>query len=76
MSQYRKGAHVRNQPQFDILSPIYSNPPVRPDADFVREHYCQRTFDRKESESENADVQGIVDGDSMLVVGHIIRRFV
>jgi hypothetical protein len=28
MSQYRKGAHVRNQPQFDFLSPLYSNSPV------------------------------------------------
>jgi hypothetical protein len=28
MSQYRKGTPVRNQPQFDLLSPLSSNPPV------------------------------------------------
>ncbi len=28
MSQYRQGTHVRNQPQFDILPPLYSNSPV------------------------------------------------
>ena len=28
MSQHRKRAHVCNQPQFDLLSPLYSNPPL------------------------------------------------
>ncbi len=74
MSQYRKWRNVCNQPQFKIHPPLHSNPPVRHDADFVLEHYRQLVFERKES--SNADVQGIVDGFSMHVVGHFIRRFV
>ncbi len=65
---------MRNQPQFNIHPPLHSNPPVRLDAEFVREHYRQLIFERKER--SNADVQDIVDGDPMLVVVHIIRRLV
>ena len=65
---------MHNEPQFNIHPPLHSNPLVRPDAEFVGEHYRQLIFERKER--SNDDVQGIVDGDPMLVVGHIIRRCV
>jgi hypothetical protein len=74
MSQYRKWHNVRNQPQFNIHSPLHSNPPVRPDAEFIRGHYRQIILEGEEI--SNAEVQGIVDGDPVLVVGHIIQRFV
>ena len=71
MSQYRKGAHVRNQPQFDILSPLYSNPPVWHGANFVREPNGS-----EHQEIPRADLEDLVDGDPMLADGNIIRRFV
>jgi hypothetical protein len=71
MSQYRKGTHVRNQPQFYILSPLYSNPPVWPGAEFVRWHNGW-----KPKEIPRADLEGLVVGNPMLADGNIIRRFV
>ncbi len=71
MSQYRKGGHVRNQPQFDIRSPLYSNSPVWPGADFVREHNGSEP-----KEIRRADLEGLVGGGAMLADGNIIRRFV
>ncbi len=71
MSQYRKGTYVRNQPQFDILSPLYSNPPVWPGAQFVHEH---KGWEPKQI--PRAGVEGLVGGDPMLADGNIIRRFV
>ncbi len=71
MSQYGKGTHVRNQPQFDILSPLYSNPHVWPGAEFVRGHngWEAKAIPR-------ADLEGLVGGDPMLADGNIIWRFV
>ena len=74
MFQYGKWHYVRHQPQFDLHPPLHSNPPVRPDAGFIREHYLRLICEPKEC--PRAGIQGIVDGDPMLVVGHIIRRFV
>ncbi len=71
MSQYRKGTHVRYQPQFDILSPLYSNPPVWPGEEFVRRHNGWGP-----KEIPRADLEGLVGGDPMLADGNIIRRFV
>ncbi len=71
MSQYRKGNHVRNQPQFDILSPLYSNPPVWSGAEFVRGYNGRET-----KEISRAALEGLVGGDTMLADGNIIRRFV
>ena len=62
---------MRNQPQFDILSPLYSNPPVWPGAEFVRGH---NGWEPKEI--PRAALEGLVGGDSMLADGNIIRRFV
>ncbi len=71
MSQYRKGTHVRNQPQFDFLSPLYSNPPVWPGEDFARGH---NGWEPKEI--PRADLEGLVGGHPMLADGSIIWRFV
>ncbi len=71
MSQYRKGTHVRNQPQFDILTPLYSNPPVWPGAEFVHGH---NGWEPKEI--PRTDLEGLVGGDPMLADGSIIWRFV
>ncbi len=71
MSQHRKGTHVCNQPQFDLLSPLYSNPPLWPGAGFVRGHNgCEP------QEIPRADLEGLVGGDPVLADGNIIRRFV
>ncbi len=71
MSQHREGTHMRNQPQFDLLSPLYSNPPLWPGAGFVRGHNsCEP------KEIPRADLEGLVRGDSVLADGNIIRRFV
>jgi hypothetical protein len=62
---------VRNQPQFDLLSPLHSNPPVRPGAEFVRGHNgCEP------KEIPRADLEGLVGGNPVLADGNIIRRFV
>ncbi len=70
MSQHRKGTHVRNQPQFGIISPLYSNPPVWLGAEFVRGHHGWEP-----QEIPRADLEGLVGGDPMLADGNIIRRF-
>ncbi len=73
MIQHRRGLDVRDQPQFGIHHPLYSNPPLRLDARFVLQDFFVSGRRSSDAAMEN-DSQADIDGPTMLAVDHILRR--